>query len=90
MAKGDDIMALVASAPKRSGSGGGEMEDDMEPSLGSAERMAAEDMIAAIKAGDAKALASSCRRMMEACGALDGSDDEEMMEGEDEGAYGES
>lgn len=66
MAKG--LMALLASAPTKGGSKG----PPEEGTGGDAKTMAAEDMIEAMNAGDAAALAKACQRMYNACSMAGG------------------
>ncbi len=81
--KKNGILALVAGAPDDKGE---DDADGMEPSTGSAEQMAAEDMLSAIKSGDAGALVSAYRRLKSACEMGGG---EEADEGDEtDGAYG--
>ena len=84
--KGGGILELIASAPKGGESDEGKA-DDMEPSSGGAEKMAAEALISAVKSGDASAVASAFRRLKDCCDM--GGDEESGEADESDAAYGE-
>lgn len=72
MAKGTAALILAAMAPKKKGAAEMEDEDSPESSemgdMGEAKEAAAEEVMAAVKSGDAKALADALESFIECCG----------------------